>query len=183
MHIVIGILLVLVLLVVLLILLLLFVPIRVVARSNDHHYAWHWGKILSGKVIPNRENPQKSKLQLKFLFWSTDLYPFKKKSRKGKEKKEKKKKKQRKKKGESKRSFLNLDRLKSKFLPVLNTFKVDAFRVNIDTDDYVLNGILYPVFMALSNDKRTLEINFNGVVDLEVNIQNKGWRVLYAFFR
>ncbi len=174
MQIVIGIFLILVLVLILLVVLLLFVPVRVIARSGDHHYAWQWGKLVSGILVPNRKEPQKSFLKLKILFWSKEIYPFRKRKAHKKSKKKKRK---------PRRSFIKPERLKSRLVPVLNSFKVEHFRVNLDTDDYVLNGILYPVFHALTNDRRRLEINFNGIVDLDIQIQNKGWKLLYAFLR
>ncbi|QCK15703.1 hypothetical protein [Mangrovivirga cuniculi] len=55
----------------------------------------------------------------------------------------------------------------------LNTFRIKHLKVNIDTDDYVMNAQLFPLFYLISSPRRQTEINFTGRNELELIIQNR----------
>ena len=64
---------------------------------------------------------------------------------------------------------------------ILKSFRVRRFRVEIDTDDYVLNAYLFPVFHLLSRGR--LQINFNGRNDIQIEITNRIGRIAWAWLR
>lgn len=68
-----------------------------------------------------------------------------------------------------------------KMVRILKSFRVRRFRVEIDTDDYVLNAYLFPVFHLLSRGR--LQINFNGRNDIQIEITNRIGRIAWAWLR
>lgn len=149
---------------------LLFTPMHVILRTKHDDYRLHWGRFFSGKFIPETRDFRKSKIRLKFFYWTREVQPFIRGRKKAMKPKRRKKKK----------SMLpfKLRRPVTTAKSLLRSFHVVSFRVNLDTDDYVLNAILFPVFSLLNTEKHHLDINFEGVVDIEINIKNKGWRLI-----
>lgn len=64
---------------------------------------------------------------------------------------------------------------------LLRTFRVHTFRLALDTDDYVMNAYLYPVFHLLSARNRRLNINFSGRNELVLIVSNRIGNLLWAF--
>lgn len=64
---------------------------------------------------------------------------------------------------------------------MLRTFRVRRFRLLLDTDDYVLNAYLFPLFYSLSKRQRQLTINFNGRNELVLIVTNRIWNVAWVF--
>ncbi len=50
----------------------------------------------------------------------------------------------------------------TRVLSVLKSFKLKDFRLEMDTDDYVANGQLYPLFWWINQQGLNCSINFNG---------------------
>lgn len=66
---------------------------------------------------------------------------------------------------------------------LLASFRVRRFRVNLDTDDFILNAYLYPIFTLLNGRNRRLAINFQGQTMVDVFMTNRVWKVLWALMR
>ncbi len=83
-------------------------------------------------------------------------------------------------KSKKKKSKFNFRKYKRKIIRMIKTFKIKSFFVNLDTDDYILNGYLYPVFYFLGKRGEHLNINFQG--DLEINIvaENRLYKMIRA---
>lgn len=65
---------------------------------------------------------------------------------------------------------------------IVKTFKVNIFRVNIDTDNVQLNGLLYPAFYAMSRfSGRHMMVNFAGNNEIVIKIENNLARVIRAY--
>jgi hypothetical protein len=47
---------------------------------------------------------------------------------------------------------------------LLASFQIRRFNLIVDTDDYILNAYLYPVFAFLTGHNRHLAINFIGLI-------------------
>ena len=60
---------------------------------------------------------------------------------------------------------------------VLRSFQVPVCYVNIDTDDYVLNAQLTPIFALISHPPVDLRTNFEGRAELHVVVRNRLWNV------
>ncbi len=67
-----------------------------------------------------------------------------------------------------------------KIRAVLRTFKVSYFFVNIDTDDYAINALLYPLGHLLSKPPYIWRINFEGRIQLRIKITNNLARIMIA---
>ena len=64
---------------------------------------------------------------------------------------------------------------------ILHTFRVRYFYVNIDTDDYAMNGLLYPFAVLASKPDRQFQINFQRERVLKLKVVNNLERMLLAF--
>lgn len=64
---------------------------------------------------------------------------------------------------------------------LLRTFRVRRFHLLLDTDDYVMNAFLFPVFYRFSGRNRQLHINFNGRTELAMEVTNRIWSLLWVF--
>ena len=58
--------------------------------------------------------------------------------------------------------------------------RVNRFFLNIDTDDYLWNAYLYPVFFFLKKERRNVNINFQGDVEFILEIRSRPIQLLYA---
>lgn len=152
---------------------LLIAPIRLIINSNRGTYQVEAFGIAKASLIPE---PDDIHLQVRVLFWQKDFWPLHEKARARKKKEEEKPKPQKK----EKKSRWTFQRVKRKAIRVLRSFQVRAFRVNLDTDDYIQNAYLYPVFYFLSKGRRQLKINYKGETEVVLDINNRLYRILFA---
>ena len=61
---------------------------------------------------------------------------------------------------------------------MMRTFKIRALRLTMDTDDYVLNAQLVPIFFGLSRGNVQLNTNFQGQWGLHLELENRLARLL-----
>lgn len=110
-------------------------------------------------------------LHLRVWFWKKDFHLLESlvKPRKASDKKEASKGKAKK-----KRNWKRLSRR------LLQSFTVKQFDLNLDTDDYVLNSYLYPIFSLLHSKPWQLGINYQGQSSLQIQIENRLIRLLKA---
>lgn len=66
---------------------------------------------------------------------------------------------------------------------LLASFRVRRFRLILDTDDFILNAYLYPIFVFLSGRNRLMAINFQGRTSVDILVTNRVWRVVWALIR
>lgn len=66
---------------------------------------------------------------------------------------------------------------------LLGSFRVRRFFINLDTDDFILNAYLYPIFSLLNGKNRRLAINFEGQTVVDVFLTSRVWRVLWLLIR
>jgi hypothetical protein len=65
---------------------------------------------------------------------------------------------------------------------ILRSFKVNRFNLNLDCGDVELNGLLFPLFFWLSRITGTqLRIDFMGVTNINLQIENNAARIIRAF--
>lgn len=89
-------------------------------------------------------------------------------------------------KGKKNRKFSNamLKRIRNRWKEIFQTFKVEKLELNIDTDDYMLNAYLFPLFHFLgSKYNRPLSTNFTGLNRIEVRLTNRLAKLLYALWK
>lgn len=64
------------------------------------------------------------------------------------------------------------------------SFHLIRFHVQLDTDDYVWNAYLFPLFQVTNPaNKASWQINFKGRNELILIVENRLYRLLYAFIR
>lgn len=109
-------------------------------------------------------------LRVQVFFWKKNFYPLsrspKSENTKQKSKRVKKKK-------------TPLSWRKGKKL--LQSFTVETLQLDLDTDDFVQNSYLYPIFYFLSNERRQLRINYSGQLALKLEVHNRLFSLLRAW--
>lgn len=146
---------------------ILLIPIRIKVDSNYHIYLVEWRHLFSAKLLWRNEEPI---IFLKSFFWKKEI-PLLNIQTTSKKKLPKEKK-------TSKRKKTTFD-FRKKIKPLLKSFQVRQFFINIDTDNYIWNAYLFPVFYFLKNKERQLHINFQGDVEVLLEIQNRPIRILW----
>ena len=155
---------------IILLLLLLSLSISLRIHTNRQVIMMSVGTFLSGGLEWKEEEPVAA---LRIFWWKKyfRLLNFRK-SKKRKSVRRTIKKQAKKKAG----SFFTFKRIKR----LLQSFKVEEFRLNIDTNDMILNAHLYPLIVWLRNRNMDVGINFNHQFELDLVIQNRVWRILKA---
>lgn len=149
---------------------LLVSPIRLQIDTRRQVYLLQWQGIGRIQLMPVTDNLV---IQLRVFFWRKKFYPLEYQPRK-KQPKEvgKKKKKSRK---------VDFQKYKRKGIRLFRSFRIRAFRLDLDTGDYVYNSYLYPAFHFLSAGKRQLTINYRGLSEMFLIVENRLYRMLIAF--
>ncbi|PSR15334.1 MAG: hypothetical protein C7N36_00350 [Bacteroidetes bacterium] len=111
-------------------------------------------------------------VQLRVFFWKKDFYPLD--YRKPADSNRKDQSKVRKKRKKRKVNWWR------KMRRILNSFEVKVLRVNLDTDDFIWNSLLFPLFFFLNNEKRKLTINYCGKEEIVCIVKNRPYRLLVA---
>ncbi len=147
---------------------LFLTPLVLVVDTTKNQYLITWKGVASARLMGF---DGRWKVSVKVFFWKRNFYfPFKKSDKL--EKKNKKRKKQKK---------VNFKRWRHKGWQILKSFEVKRFYLNLDTDDFVKNSQLFPLFYFLSANNRQLKINYEGRAELVLIIENRLWRMLKAF--
>lgn len=145
---------------------LLFAPITININTwKNDYYIRMWG-LGAASLILVEDNPI---IRMQVFFWRKDFYPL---QTNRKPKKPKKKRKTRKVQKKFEWKFV---------LRMLKTFRVQQFRLELDTDDYVTNAYLYPLFYFASRPQRQLSVNFEGKTNLLIKIENRLSRIVRVF--
>ena len=71
---------------------------------------------------------------------------------------------------------------KHRLLRVLKTFRVSKCDVLLDTDDFILNAQLFPVFQFCSGRWGHWRVNFEGDCRLQLEVESRLISVLYAWW-
>ena len=145
---------------------LLLSPIQLVLDSDRQMYCLRWmglGRV-GMKVIPGD-------LVLRYESWlfQYEFHPLSHKKKRDAKKKKRQKK--------TRHSFRKVMR---KIRNILGSFEIKAFWVNLDTDDYILNGYLYPLLFYLGKRGKHLKVNFQGDLDVNIVVENRLYRILRA---
>ncbi len=109
-------------------------------------------------------------LRVQVFFWKKNFYPL---SRSPKSENTKQKSKRVKK----KKTPLSWRKRKK----LLQSFTVETLQLDLDTDDFVQNSYLYPIFYFLSNERRQLRINYSGQLALKLEVHNRLFSLLRAW--
>ena len=66
---------------------------------------------------------------------------------------------------------------------VMRSFRIRRLGLNIDTDDFMLNAQLVPVFSAINSQNIRMEVNFEGNASLLLDLRTRLGSLLWAFTR
>jgi len=152
--------------------LLLVNPIQLLIDSKHHVYKLEWKRLLKVNLVFQNEQPI---IILRILLWQKE-YKLLEMCNGTKKDGIKKKGETKKKKTKSKFNF------QKKYQKIIRAIQVKQFYLNIDTDNYIWNAYLYPIFHLLKNKKRQLHINYQGDIELVLKIQSRPIKILYALF-
>ncbi len=149
-----------------LILYLLFMPLELLADSAERLLSLRIGGLAKASV---EEDPAEGiRLHLKALFmnfyWRPSDFRKRRASQKTKEKKRK----------SAKRNF------KPNWGKLLRSFRIKAFRLDMDTGDVLLNAKLFPLFALLDHRMGGFGINFQDYNRLYLRMENRPIRLLTA---
>ena len=151
---------------------LLLTPFEIQIDTLTGNYRLRWRGIASARLAGEADEPL---LRLWLMGWRKELSLWDLAVSSGK--REEREPKSRKKEGWKRPRWLTW-----RFaLRLLQTFRVKIFRLQIDSDDYVLNAWLFPLFYRFSAGRRQLNINFSGRNELELYVTNRIWNVLWVF--
>jgi len=154
--------------VVLLFTLILISPIRLVIDSNSNTYYVSWKGIASAQLISENKDLI---IRIKTLVYKKDFSPLKYKKKEKKEKKGMQK-------SESKKSGrITFQKMKR----MLQSFTIRAFYLNLDTDNYIINGYLYPFFHFVDYPNKSMKINYVGKNDVQLIVENRLYKIINAY--
>ena len=160
------------------ILLIILIPIQIVLSSDKGMIDISYGRLFSAGIYYVNDE---FILGYKIPFWKKEVEIIDQlatpRDPSVKEKKSK---------GKKNLKFSNamLKRIRNRWKEILRTFKVEKLELNIDTDDYILNAYLFPLFHFLgSKYNRPLSTNFTGLNRIEVILTNRLAKLLYAIWK
>ncbi len=161
--------------------LLLFLPLSIRINNKKHIYEIGIFNILKIKPVFNVNYNNNFYINLQFLFFDFK-YDIISKIAKTKISKKKKNITIDRDKNKSKKS-IDYKRVLGLANDLLMSFKIHYFKLNIDTSNYILNGMLIPVFEGIRNEKTKLNINFNQYYEIDLKISNKIANIIFPLIK
>lgn len=156
---------------------LLTLPFRVEIDTTREIFEAKWLGIFGIRAVPEAE---KWRLFFRIFFFEKEWFPEKGSPKKGRREPSKKSASKKKKPPFSLRQMWQL--AKNMFRAV----QVKHLKINWDTDDFVQNAWLFPLFQFMSRGNRQLSINFLGRQELAILLQTRlgllAWAFLQTFF-
>lgn len=147
---------------------LLFAPIFIDIDSDNNLYRLRFHQLASGTLVVKNYS---FKIDLHLAWWKKQFDLFHKKSENKITKKTAPMKRAR-------HRVISFKVVKA----LINSFKINTFRVDLDTDNMKLNGMLYPVFYGISRyTGKHIMINFLGNNKIEIQIENNLARMIRAY--
>ncbi|MCB0798241.1 MAG: hypothetical protein H6548_00640 [Chitinophagales bacterium] len=156
---------------------ILFIPVRFRLDTDEGTGRLTWGPLLEGELGWKANEPE-PRLLVHAAWWhrqwsATELLRM---NPKNSGKKQEKTSRKNAPKGSMWPSFRRIREL-------LLSFHCREFVWELDTDDFILDALLFPVGFFLSQNGYDIRINFMGRNRLLVDMDNTGARLLYHFFK
>ena len=149
---------------------MLLLPFQFEVDSRKALIAFRWKRIGEASLLFGGDD---IRLCVQLPLWRKTYSLLEPRAKKKNEKKEAKKKK--------KQGGLPFKITRRRVKRLLYSFKILNFQLNLDTDDYVLNAYLFPVFSLLSSRGRSsLGINYGGDFELQLLVENRLIRIVRA---
>lgn len=159
---------------------ILMTPFRLIIDSVLGVYRLEFGRLASGELVMEDAQPY---VDVKVLFWKRRFNPFELKSGEAREWKGETSiegKRPKKVGAERKRRLIGL----RKVLAIVQSFKVNRFKIRINTGDMPLNGVMYPLIYWLAfRTRKDIAIVFYGQSVVRINIENNLARMTWAYIK
>jgi hypothetical protein len=147
---------------------LLVGPIILKLNTEQNHYQLMLPGIINARVVPS-EGLSTIRGWIFFVPFRLDLSKLKRGKGKKKEEKDKKKKKVR-------NTMKGVRMIRS----VPGAFRVRRLWMDLDTDDFMLNAWLIPVFSTLNNERNIqMQVNFEGKLSMDLDLRTRMGSWLY----
>lgn len=78
------------------------------------------------------------------------------------------------------RRKMTVTRILRKARRILASFRIKRLRADIDTDDFITNAYLYPALFLVDRGRGNIRVNFVGKNELDLEVQNRVSRILWA---
>ena len=141
----------------------LFAPLIIRVDSDNQRYSLSLPGIFKALVVPDDDLFH---IRLWVLFIPIKLDPLGKSMKRAEGPAKKKKKRKR---DLSKLMRARLIALKE----VYRSFRLKKLRLNLDTDDFIVNSHLVPVFTTINNQNVNLTVNYEGDISLFMVLKNR----------
>ena len=143
---------------------ILFAPLIIRIDSDNQKYSLSLPGIFKALLVPHDELFY---IRIWILFIPFKIDPIGRTRQKGEAKFKKKKKKRNK-------NFSKLMRVRLMALKELvGSFRLKKMNLNLDTDDFILNSHLVPVFTTINNQDVNLTVNYEGDISLFMVLKNR----------
>lgn len=151
---------------------LLFTPVRLIVHSTTNEYQLRWGWLLNARLILLADDLL---IRIGLPFYKKDYYPLHPSPSEQSTQETKRPRKQ------SRKSSLRKGGLPFKMIrSVLRSFRIRQFKLDLDTDNYLTNAYLFPLFYFLSRGKGDYQINYDGRFELHLEMDNRPIRLIRA---
>jgi hypothetical protein len=152
---------------------LLFSPLVLQVDTRRNEYTFYWLGLANVKLVPLNDDLL---LRLRLPFWRKDfsILQLLTKSNQNKQNRTREVPSNQKQKSKWRFSWTRIHK-------VFRSFRVQYFRMEMDTDDYVMNAYLYPVCNLLNAPNHYVTINFQGRNQCAFRVQNRIVNILIAF--
>lgn len=148
---------------------ILLVKINVEIDSNRDLYVIHIGNVIHANLAWN-ENIILIHFKVLVFRFTKKFNLFSKRKPPAKKKKP------------SKISRFKLNNPMQKLRKAIKSFKVHYCSILIDTDDYYINSLFYPVAFLISQSPIKLQMNYQGINSIQLSISNRPIKIITAIF-
>jgi hypothetical protein len=155
---------------------LLVAPLELILNSERGYYRFAYRGLASGALFWS-EPTQKWMLRVWILgwrkewgFWDLITQPSAPKSAEKEVDRKKRKRKRR-----------TPKHLVRRLYRVWRALEIRRCNIDIDTDDYILNAWLFPVFTVLGGRRGRMQINYEGRAAIDLQVIARPWKLLLAF--
>ena len=155
---------------------LLLGPVILFLDTDNNRYVLALPGIISLALVPSDELFH---IRCRVFFIPFQYHPFREKRKKRKKKKEEKGKE----KPEKKKRFKKPSGSFRLGMDLLRSFRIRKLFLLVDTDDFVLNAWLIPVFSIVNSDNIQLKANFTGYFSMLLDVRTRLGVLLWNFIR
>lgn len=150
---------------------LLLVPVVIIIQTDANRYSLSMPGVFRAEAVTGDDF---FLIKGWILFVPYRFNPLKKRKKKSRKKKDTE---------EKKKKFRLPSGGLSMAREALHTVRIKKFELDIDTDDFLLNAWLFPVFSMVQSSSRQMRINFEGYNALHLDIRVRLGVLLWAVIR